>query len=108
MLFPLRVEHLWVFTRAQFLESVILSRAHFRAALRRQQYCLVFNGAECFQLFLGGEFLGCERLLDGGHRSLLAFQLTTSFIYIFGTCYYHFKTQSFGVSLRTRFLSWFA
>ena len=42
-------------------------RAHFRAALRRWQNCLVSNGAECFQLFLGGESLGCERLLDGGH-----------------------------------------
>ncbi len=42
-------------------------RAHFRAALRRWQNCLVSNGAECFQLFLGGESLGCEGLLDSGH-----------------------------------------
>ena len=49
------------------LESLPALRAHFRAALRRWQNCLVFNGAECFQLFLGGESLGCDGLLESEH-----------------------------------------
>src|SRR5271167_1234825 len=65
---PLRVENAALFLLQHGSSNACLvNRAHFRAASSRWQNCLVSNGAECFQLFLGGEFLGCERLLDSEH-----------------------------------------